>query len=322
MLVKRIKKSDVLSKLSDEEIFRKYFGEYDLNKSYNSVFREDNKPSTGFYINKNNKLIYNDFVSSEKLDCIDFVAKLYNLTIDKAINKILTDFGIQNFEELNNIEGISIERKEKRKKEYSVGYVDWTEDHLAYWKQFSITKEELEDNFVYPVNSVYVNGYCVANGDQLRFCYLINTPKQSYIKIYSPYDKEYKWMGNVPINEPFGLYDLPYKSEILIITKGNKDRIIFKKYFTDVIALQNESKDSLKIETLDYLKSRYKRIIVNFDCDKAGKHAYLHYKELGCEELTLPDFYFTQHKIKDFADLVKERGLITFERFLKYKRLI
>lgn len=323
MLSKRVTKSDLLLKIHDEEIFKKYFGDFSIDKSYNSVFRQDRNPSTGFYINRNNKLIYNDFVTGEKLDCVDFVAKSFNISIDKAIKKILNDFNIEDYDHLNSIESKVVKHTEKKKKEYSVGYIDWDEKHLEYWKQYYITQKELEDNYVYTVNSVYVNGYCVANGDQLRFCYLINTPKDTYIKVYSPHDTEYKWIGNVPITVPFGFFELPYKSDTLFIQKSNKDRIIFKKYFTDVIALQNESKNSLTKEMIEYLKSKYKRIIICFDTDKAGiEAAYYYNKTYDWEHLKVPTFYYTDYGIKDFADLVKERGIKVFENYLKHKELI
>jgi DNA primase len=332
MLSKKIKKSDLLSKIPDQEIFKKYFGELDLNKSYNSVFRKDKRPSTGFYINRNGKLIYNDFVTGEKLDCIDFVSKVYEISIDKAIDKILTDFGIKDHNELSSLETKVVVQKEKKKKVYDVGYSDWTQEHLDYWNSYCITQKELEDNYVYPVDSIYVNGYCVANGGQLRFCYLINTPKDTYIKIYSPFDPEYKWMGNVPGDEIFGYYDLPYKSKTLIITKSQKDRILFKKYFTDVIAVQREGTGVITEEQAKSLMSKYDNIYVNFDVDKQfvkgqwrylGKEAMTHFnKEYGWKWINVPNHYFDNHGIKDFSDLVKERGIKVFENYLKHKELI
>jgi hypothetical protein len=83
----------VLSRVSDAQIFSHYYGKFELGKVYPSVFRKDRSPSTGFYVGKTGKLIYNDIATSEKLDCFAFVAKLQNISYGEAIRRVAADFG-------------------------------------------------------------------------------------------------------------------------------------------------------------------------------------------------------------------------------------
>ncbi len=57
---KYISAKDVLSKVNDAEIFTHYFGEFEIRRAYSSVFRKDAHPSTGFYVNRHDKIIYSD----------------------------------------------------------------------------------------------------------------------------------------------------------------------------------------------------------------------------------------------------------------------
>ena len=54
---KFITKDDVFSQITDEDVFNVYFGDFDFSTAYNSVFRKDDKPSTGFYRSDAGKII-------------------------------------------------------------------------------------------------------------------------------------------------------------------------------------------------------------------------------------------------------------------------
>ena len=320
----KITREFIKEKIGDANVFNFYFGDFDFNKSFHSIFREDKKKSTGFFVSKNGSIVYNDFTTSEKWDFVTFVMKLYGINYYKALEQIAIDFnlipGERSKEKPAIVKHIYI-NKPKPEKVIKVGVIKFRKHHLDYWKQYEITEEELKDNNVYAVNNMYINGWKIPTiDDDLRFAYLITDENnKEYLKIYSPYDKEYKWVSSAPLNVPFGLNDLPISSDTLIITKGQKDRILLKKYFTDVLATQNESSSALKPETADALKKVYKKIYVWFDNDNAGKEASKFYVD---SYGFIPVFTPNKADIKDPSDFVAKYGLAIFEQYLKYIKLL
>ena len=317
----------LVEKIGDENIFNYYFGEFDLNRSYHSIFREDKKKSTGFYISKHGSIIYNDFTTCEKYDFVQFVMKLYGLSYYFALRQIAIDFdlikGTKSSDKPAIIKHIN-KPKEKPEKIIKVGVVSFKEYHLNYWDQFGITKEELKENHVYAVNNLYINGYQIPTKEnELRFAYLFKDEEKEYLKIYSPYDENYKWVSSVPLSLVYGLSGLHYLSDTLYITKSVKDCIVLKKFFTDCIAFQNESKDACTKETMKYLKSKYKRIVLIFDNDKTGKAAAQWYKDnYDVEPYFMPDSSYHNYGVKDCSDFVKRFGVDTFKKYLKYIKLL
>lgn len=325
-----ITKDYVLGQIDDFSVFSAYFGDFSFKKAYPSVFRKDDNPSTGFYIGYSGRIIYNDIATGEKLDCFAFVAKKFNLSYKEAVNRVACDFGLI---ECGEPKFTKIDLKkanrlaEEVKKETIIKIVpdSWGSAYLDYWNDYGISQKELEDEEVYPIKKLYVNDNLIPNYDgDIRFAYIINYKDKSYKKIYSPHavSKKFKWMTNVPIYLPFGFDSLSYKSDTLVITKAQKDRILLKKFLTDVIAVQNESPSALRDVTIDFLKKKYKRIYYNSDSDDAGRAASEYFETKGLEPLTLPDSIYQSKGIKDLADLVKECGVNKLKDFLTYKKVI
>lgn len=321
----------VLSQVSESQIFNAYFGECELGKRYPSFFRKDENPSTGFYISEAGKIIYNDLSTSEKLDCFAFVAKAFKLTYGRAVLKVACDFGIIECEGVVKFDRNKLKKSEiaseaiKKNTDITIQADYWEDEYIDYWKQYEISQQECENEGIYPVNKLIINEVTIPNfKNQLRFALTLEYKGKIYKKIYSPNaeNKKFKWINNIPIYIPFGITSLPFKDERLFITKGQKDRIIFKKYFSDVLAVQNESPAALKEKTINYLKKKYKFIYINTDLDEAGLMCLEHFKQHGLIPLMLPEIVFKKHGVKDCSDFVKKFGLKRFENWLKYEKLI
>lgn len=319
-------------KIGDVNIFRHYFGEFDMNVSYHSVFRDDKKKSTGFYVSEHGSIIYNDFTTCEKYDFVHFVMKRFGLNYYKALQQIAIDFdlipGTKSSDKKAIIDNI-IPQKVKPKKEIDITITRFKKIHLNYWAQYHITEKELKENNVHPISKFTIKKEgeefdIETTKDQLRFAYLyLDENGKGYTKIYSPYDENYKWVGNVPLSLVYGLNELPIKSDTLFITKSVKDCIVLKKFFTDCIAFQNESKDACTKETMRVLKKCYKRIILIFDNDKTGKFAAEWYKDnYNVEPVFMPDSSYEKYGIKDCSDFVKHYGLDVFKQYLQSLKLL
>lgn len=327
MLKRKITEQDLVNQIGDYSIFTHYFGKFRIGDHYRSVFDKDDKPSTGFYVTPNGRIIYNDFRSSEKWSVVRFVQQLYGLNYFQAINKIAEDFGLK--EGTTPVERIApvIRNQPKQKKEkiIEITKAKWTDEYLDFWKKYHIDVMELNENKIIPVSSFKINDTPIPyQENNPKYALLFDDIDDStYVKIYSPYDKpEYKWITNGYNDIPYGINQLPYLSDTLIISKSQKDRIVLKKFFTDVISFQNESKGAYNYGKIEHILAKYKHILIWFDNDAPGIKALNFFKEEGFNTYHLPEHMFENNKVKDPADFVKEWGVYEFEVFLKQNNLL
>lgn len=306
------------SNTNDSEIFRKYFGEFEIGKKYPSKFRRDSNPSTGFFVNDKGQIIYNDFTTGEKLSAIDFVIKLYGISYKQALEKINNDY------QLGDIPKFVFEKKQKEKVELYVFPKDFDKGELAYFNSYNISREELINNDVFSIKQIYLKDKFIKYFDRkLHFAYRLIDGDEVFFKIYSPNsNNSYKWISNIPLSKPFGLNTLPKKSKRLIVTKSLKDKIVLNKVFTDVIALQNESPSSFPRELITKLLEDYEDILINFDADEPGKKAAKFYETTyGFSSFCIPEQIYIKHKLKDYSDFIQKFGLEKLKGLLEWQNL-
>lgn len=326
-------------------LFNKYFGTFDYSTAYHSRLRQDNKKSTGFYVQEakynkqgkvisGGKVIYNDLTTGKKYNAISFVMALFKLDFYNALQRIAFDFKLTGDPNIKPVLQVVQPPPIKETKHFSITTKPFTKADLKFWQQFGITKQELINNNIYSVYSVKVKTFTIfTEPDELKFAYLFKNDKGvGYVKIYTPYSEQWKWAGNVPLNLPFGLHSLPVNSDSLIITKSVKDCLLLRKWFPDCIGLQNESPSSITKETIKALKRCYKHIYIWFDFDRPGlSAANYYYKKHGFIPIfTLPIKQNVwrqltkakQQGIKDPSDFVKQYGLPLFEQYLKHIKLL
>ncbi len=315
-------------------IFTHYFGEFEIGKSYNSVFRQDDKPSTGFYVNANGSIIYNDLTTSKKYDFVQFVMELFKLNYYKAMERIAIDFGlIKGSKTPVAIKPIH-QPKAKELSVFTVTTRPFNKKDIAFWKTFGINKQELIANNIFSVEQVIIKDLVIETAyNELKFAYIFKDDEgKCYTKIYSPESEVWKWSGNVPLKLVYGMERLTCTGDRLIITKSVKDYLVLKKFFPEVIALQNESPASLTKKDIKALKKCYSEIILWFDMDRPGIKAANYYKKehgfktyfIGSTKRTIWQnlSVIKRDGIKDPADFVRRYGLKTFELYLKHLNLV
>lgn len=326
MLRRRLSKEELLRNVDSTSIFNYYFGPFETyRKSYPSIFRKDSNPSTGFFVNSSGEVVYSDLATGEKWGAISFVMKLYNIGFQEAIEKIGKDFGLikgdGSMKPVAKIIRQAIKPKEEKKIEITTS--GWDDRNIQFWKQYDITKEELVKNKVYPINKLFINDFLIKNENNLsRFAFYFNEEGKEYLKIYSPFDKKFKWVSNCPLKIPFGLKDLEFKSKTLIVTKSLKDMIVCRKFFPDVIAVQNESIGAWDSDVLDPVAERFDDVIVWFDCDNAGINALENYKQKGFITYHFPTRFCKDFGVKDPSDFIKKWGYNYLKIFLESDELL
>jgi hypothetical protein len=320
----------VLSKLDEVQIFLYYFGKFELGDVYPSRFRRDRNPSTGFYYNKNKSLIYNDFKTGEKLNCFAFVAKLHSISYIEAVKKVAVDFGLIRgnasaaAQKILN-QNIEFDKEEKVQKIIQVTPGKWQSHHINYWKQYEVTVDELKRENVFPVEKLYINK-APKGVDELCFAYVVDEvvngkTVNTYLKIYQPYSEERKWLSNTPINIPFGMKNLKYGTDHVIISKAQKDRLVLLKLFPSVIGTQNESESALQNELVKHLCFHFPRRTIIWDADETGVTNCTKFNSRGFGYFNTPKCYL-ERGIKDVSDYVKQFGLEALEIILKEKQIL
>lgn len=320
----------ILDKISDYDIFRFYMPHQNwrINSVTNSPFRKDNHPS--FLIGyKSKNLTFIDFGdSSIKGDCFEFVKKLFRLpTFDDALRMIDRDFdlGIATGTSTQNYVRIISDYAQPTstmKREYfiQVKARKFTHEELAYWNEYYQDIDDLRENNVYSIDTVYLNKKKFPLKDtELRFGYLY----EGHWKIYRPFaDKKTKWMpNNVPITMMDGLQDIK-DCDVAFINKSKKDYMVMKKIYPCCCAVQNEGMGCFSEENVAYLKENSDRQILSFDSDETGvKNSQQITDKFGFEYCNVPRIYLGEG-IKDWADLARVHGLKTIEKYLTQKDII
>lgn len=321
----------ILDKVDDYNIIRYYLGQdFDFKKKFASPFRKDTNPNLGFFMGSSGKIMFKDFASGAGGDCMAFVMKLHGINFNEALIKIDEDFGLGIYSP-PKFKIQLIERPDSIHKQAKLIQIiprgRFTEEELDYWKQFEITVEELERKGVLPIQKLFLNKKQIANPNkELRFAYVFD----EYIKIYSPLSKEYKWISSCPNDFISGFDEIKYKvyrgnqDQKLIISKSVKDELVLKKFFKDVCSTQNESKEAISPEDMQWIIRGYhpKDVYMAYDSDEAGvKNSTYYTQGYGFSHFNVPKVFLNEG-IKDWADLVKHKGLDTMENYLKIKKLI
>jgi len=330
----KLSKEAILSKIDDYNIIRFYLGQdFDFKKKFSSPFRgkTDNKPNLCFFPGDKGKILFKDFANGKGGDCFKFVQELHNINFHQALVKIDKDFGLGIQSPIKANFKVQLKEKpdsiHKQTKVIQIVPKDFTHEELEYWGNYQITKEDLQRKNVFSIEKLYINKQLVPNyNKEIRFAYLFD----DYLKIYSPLSQEFKWISSTPNDFMSGFDDIKFKifkgfqARRLIISKSVKDEIVLSKFFTDVCSTQNESKEAINEENMSWILKGYKPedVYISYDNDEAGVQASLYYtKKYGFKYVNVPKIY-RREGIKDWADLVKHKGLKTMENYLKIKKLI
>lgn len=281
-------KENILSIVSEEDIFAHYISGLPVDKTILSPIRNDKNPNFRLYYNLLGQIRYNDF-GYTKGSCFDFVMNYYNVDFFNALKKINEDLKL-------GLDGnckieysrIKIERPQYQKKEILLQAIERKNSDLSYWKQRGVNEK------IIVANSIHLNKVPIWYYTESNPIFVYYFPKSNHIKAYRPFekDKKRKWISNCDIYDVFGWEEFIKHDKVnnLIITKAGKDRLILKHLGYISIAPQAEG-NSFPEEYIEIIKSKANNIWINMDNDEAGNKATHKY----CEMLDT-DLVFNTHK--------------------------
>lgn len=316
----------ILRTISEYDIYRYYLGEdFPVGKIMQSPMpgRKDNHPS--FLIGNRHGFYYHmDFADSRyKGNCFQFVMQKEMIGYNAVLLKIDRDFNLGIATQMTEVNvPVFIQPKVEDTKEtfFQVHYSSkFTNEELKYWEQFYITPKELKDNEIYAVRKYLIDRRVQPMKlGELTFGYR----EGSLWKIYKPFAcKRRKWKTNIPLSLVENLVALK-NSEIGIVTKARKDRVVLLKFLKQVANTQNESLAAFTPETAAFLYDECENPYVNYDADEPGKqNSIVVTQKYSFKHLNVPDSYI-EEGIKDFADLIKMYGPETVHKYLQSKNIV
>ena len=323
-------KERLMKYLTDYEVFAKYINqEIILGKNIYSPFRNEKKPSFGFFEGEGREICFNDFTLRLKGDCIKFVQVNFNLSYYEALSKIAIDFDMgddfhvkkieefktsKNTTTINNVNTSREHALSKTMFKYPLGKKkrDWEPYDLIYWKDFGISLKTLKKYNVEPISHTIVSGFPIV-ADKYAYCFIELKDGVETYKIYQPFNENYKWLNSHDDSVWQGWNQLPECAEgnTLIITKSLKDVMAIDEN-TDCYAVALQSENVMpKNHVVSKLKENFESCLILYDNDFDKEEnwgqsfASALEMEIGVYSVKIDSKY----QSKDFSDLIKNKGL-------------
>lgn len=320
----------ILHKLSSRDIFQFYFDKFEDGKMYNSPFRKDPTPSFNI-TNSPRGYYFNDFGYIGG-DCIKFVETLFGLSYSEACKKINQDFKLDTSGErvVGKSQEIIVTREFIEKEEFSIKFIPrhFTSLELTYWNSYGISEDDLKKYEIHAPKKLWIrNKPIYLPKDELKFIYRFTEDGEGEKKkIYTPYSKEWKWIGNISQKHVEGLKGLPKQSNVVLGTKSRKDRIILSKLYGEIFNTQNEHKKSITDEVDIFLNDNYDAKFLFWDNDETGREANKQLNEKGYNWVNISNEITKKTGCKDPGDIIKffgvNDGMKILEEELKKKGII
>ena len=307
-------------------------GDWKVGKPFKNPFYSDKKASCYIHLDKKTHCyIIKDFGDADfSGDCFFLVGKIFNKncrdsqefieileiiddqlnlniglasTTVKAIrNQYYPVIKVASEIEIPESEEVSVEIKLPEIKEFS-------EKELEFWNQYGITRHTLA---FYNVVSISLFESKKKDGSSYKIRSITSEPIYGYLfarflKIYRPYSTlRFLYAGELKNSYVFGLEQLPSRGDVLYITGGEKDVMSLAAHGFNAICFNSETVTIPK-KIIKRLSSRFKHIVLLYDCDQTGLQAMeKHRKELlefEVKSLRLPLTGSKQDK--DISDFFK-----------------
>lgn len=312
--------SDIFNVISEEDILAYYFNVYKVPCLISSPLREDKNPSFAIYY-KGDKIKCYDFGTKESFNVLSLLMEYNHLDFQSILRKIWKEMcfiqtnvpkHINKTKRIKYSSDVKLKVKTRSFKDYD----------LEYWNNYGINQEWLRFGRVFAISDiVIIKDKTQTNISAAKYAYAFiefKDDKQT-IKIYQPFNTNYKWMSDND-SSVWNLWSqLPEVGNRLIITSSVKDALcLWANTGIPCTCLQSESTIP-KDKVVKELIKRFNTIYVFFDndCNKLVNTGQTRAKKL-CEKyhfknLCIDDWY----QCKDPSDLYKQYGKTKFIQIIK-----
>lgn len=353
----KLTKQNILDKISQVNIFATYLGLpveviqhcIDTGELICNPLRIDEHPTAGFRYNNKGKLKFKDFGNDGFWgDCFDVVAyvmsviyhKSYNINDKSDFIKILRHitftfkdifYGQEKDITLVNEINTAIATIRHSKPIIELVVREWNKNDEDYWKQFGISLQYLNLNFIYAIDQYYINRkinpepkYYYKSSDPC-YGYLLGQDRSGIynIKLYFPNRKKDITRFITNCNHLEGIYNLDRNDyDYIVITKSTKDRLSIGANIKRILSLYgggtigNIGTINIPHETYrlrqneyDWLKGKLKdngKIVSLMDNDRTGYLEAIWLRDMfNIIPITIPKGLYA----KDFAELASKTDI-------------
>lgn len=301
-----ITKSRVLQEVDEFTLFAFYLGYVpELRTTYRSPIREkDDSPSFSIFENTRSKkevdYLWKDSALNKSGTIFELLELMFNISSEEVLQLINNDFAILDDSKEVKVTKIVPKPVTKHTTRIRIKSKLFSSEGLGFWSKYGIDLELLnwkqvkEVEYIWYSDEQEVPHSC---NKELTFAYPEYNRKYKtwHYQIYIPLtkDKQFKFRNDLSHNMLYGNNHLEYKTELLVITKSNKDILVLKKFGYESIAARSET-TPIKLKHIEYYKTRYKRLVILYDNDEAGVQAASIYDlpsviipiESGCKDIS------------------------------------
>lgn len=307
-----------LSKLSQADIAAYYLNIKSIPSLIHSPLRKDNKPSFALYCPKGTEVNYRDFSTGDSGNIWTLLTKMWNCSYNDAVSRVYKDLGNKSYNTTigignytNRICKINSHRDLKCKVR------EWRDYDIKYWESYGISLKWLKYADVYPISHKIIikdDISYIFGADKYAYAYVEFKEGKTTLKIYQPFNKKgFKWTNGHDKSVISLWTKVPYKGDKICICSSLKDALCLWAN-TGIPSLSTQGEGySISKTAIDNLKSRYNKIFICFDNDKAGLEDGIKLSNLtGFINIVLPQF----EGGKDISDARKIMGKNNFMAYI------
>lgn len=328
--------NNILSKVSEVMLWRFYLNtDFKIGIPFCATYRKDSNPSFSIFLDRRNRLMGKDFGRDFYGDVFNYISMLFNITTYESLIKVNHDFNLgllldtsitidENIFKSKPLTKQAIKKLDKlgenvisESNKIQVSIRHFEESDLNYWLQYGITYKTLKLYNVYCAGKVYCNNRLCYYNVQDNPCYVYHFTETNHVKVYFPFQKSYRFMGNVNNYQDIqGYYQCDVKSnkenKFLILTKSMKDVMTLREFGIDAMAIHGEE-HRFHTDFIRHIKKYYPIIISLYDRDITGiKGAKYLWKEFAIPA----NFIAKKYNCKDISDFYKKFGKEETQIFL------
>lgn len=321
-----ISKAELLSYVSEEDIIKIVLpGIKSIPCLINSPFRKDTKPSFSIYVSRENHIMYNDFATNESGSLLDLCCKVWNCSINKAM-EIISQHSLCK-------DKVSVSKSPIRTlthksichtSDLKVVIRPWHDYDYQYWASYGVERKWLHYAEIYPIsykiiirktNTKGKSEKYVFPADKYAYCFVERKEGNLQLKVYQPYNKKgFKWMSKMDASV-IGLWSkIPLKGEKVVICSSLKDALCLScQLLLPTLCLQGEGY-GMSDTAINSLKERYSKIYVSFDTDPPG----IEDGRKLCEKTGFTNVVPDLKDCKDYSDFFHKYGKEQFKQLIRY----
>lgn len=299
----------MISTLLDEEQVVKDLLQIDkIPCKINSPFREDKNPSFALFRYKGT-IFWKDFSTDETGNVYTLIKRLKG---EDAAKDMYRSEPLIKKHKISTITQLACQTR------------PWRKYDEEYWNSYGVDIELLKKANVKPIARKIVkkgDKEYIFGADKYAYVFEENKDNKKAIKIYQPYNKQFKWTSSFD-NSIWSLWTLlPETGDRLIITSSLKDALnLWTNLKIPAVSLQGEGYEP-KPQVMKQLKDRFKTIYVFYDNDynsednPGRKYSIKLCDKFGLTRLEIPEEY----QAKDPSDLYLKYGR---EKYLEIMNFI